>query len=186
MNSRQAYRLEKTIVLVGMMGCGKSSIGRRLAARLGLEFKDADNEIEQAAGMRIPEIFETHGEDYFRAGERRVIERLLCERAHILAAGGGAFCNPRTHHLIKEKAFSIWLNVELKELLRRVKKRPGSRPLLKRGTLKETLQQLLIERVPYYAQADLTITRLSAPREKTIEAMIAELIECGIVKTKGV
>lgn len=185
MSSKVSYSLSKTVVLVGMMGCGKSSIGRRLADALGVDFKDADTEIEEAAGMSIADIFETHGESHFRDGERRVIERLLGEPPHILATGGGAFCNTDTRQLIKQTACSVWLNVEIKELVRRVKKRPGKRPLLNKGSPAEILQNLLAERLADYQQADITIVSANDTHRTTVEAIIAELSECGIVRTKG-
>src|ERR1043166_3803827 len=122
----------KTLVLVGLMGAGKSSVGRRLATRLSLPFVDADQEIEAAAGMTIEEIFGRHGEPAFRDGERRVIARLLDNPVHVLSTGGGAFMDPRTRALIHERATSIWLHAELDELVRRVSRRTD-RPLLKGG-----------------------------------------------------
>ena len=185
MDLKADQKLTKTIVLVGMMGSGKSSIGRRLAETLGVAFKDADTEIEEAAAMSIPEIFSTHGEAYFRDGERRVIERLLGDAPHILATGGGAFCNETTRHFIKQKAFSIWLDVELDELVRRVNKRPEKRPLLKEGNPRDILKKLLVERETDYRQADITISSLGDSHETTIQAIIAELTKCGILGAKG-
>ncbi|MGC6472807.1 MAG: shikimate kinase [Parvibaculales bacterium] len=177
--------LRKTVVLVGMMGSGKSSIGRMLADRLGVGFKDADSEIEAAAAMSIPEIFEAHGEAHFRGGERRVIERLLAEPPHILATGGGAFCHAETRSLIKQTACSVWLNVEIKELVRRVNKRPGKRPLLNTGDPEEILTGLLGEREADYRQADITIVSGGDSHKTTVEDIIAELSECGIVSAEG-
>jgi shikimate kinase len=147
---------QRSIVLVGMMGAGKSSIGRRLATRLGIPFVDADAEIELAANMPIPDIFATKGEPYFRNGEARVIARLLEQGPQVLATGGGAFMNPDTRALIRAKGFSVWLKAELDVLLRRIKRR-SDRPLLKEGTPAETLAKLMTQRHPVYAEADLTV-----------------------------
>src|SRR5262249_50807171 len=136
---------QRSIVLVGMMGAGKSSIGRRLAARLGIAFIDADSEIEQRAGMTIPELFERHGEGYFRAGEARVIARLLDGGPQVLATGGGAFMNADTRALIGDKGISIWLKADFDLLLRRIKRR-NDRPLLKTGDPAVRLQSLIEER----------------------------------------
>lgn len=181
----QNYELTKTVVLTGMMGCGKSAIGRRLAAQLGLDFKDSDTEIEQAAAMSVSEIFDQHGEAYFRDGEKRVIERLLHEPAHIMAIGGGAFCQPQTRALIQQHACSIWLKTDLDELVRRVNKRPGKRPLLANGDPKDILARLLEERAPDYEKADLTIVSSSGTHQKTVKAVIAELTQCGILISEG-
>ncbi len=151
-----ALHLPKTLVLVGLMGCGKSSIGKRLAAHLGLPFRDADAEIEAAAGMTIAEIFEKHGEPAFRDGERRVIARLLAEPVHILATGGGAFMDPETRARIKRDALSLWLRVDLEELVRRTAKR-SHRPLLNQGNPREVLQRLMDVRYPVYAEADMVV-----------------------------
>jgi shikimate kinase len=147
----------RSIVLVGMMGVGKSSVGRRLAARLGIPFVDADSEIEKAAGMSIPDIFARHGEADFRGGEARVIARLLESGPQVLATGGGAFMNPNTRNAVRAKGVSIWLKAELDVLLRRISKRRNERPLLQSGDPAETLRALLAERAPTYAEADLTV-----------------------------
>ena len=128
--------LERSIVLVGLMGSGKSAIGRRLAARIGMDFVDADSEIEEAAGLSINDIFEVHGEAAFRDGERRVIARLLSKPAHILATGGGAFMDPETRKTVKQRGISIWMRAEFDVLLRRVSRR-DNRPLLKGDNKKE-------------------------------------------------
>ena len=179
------YKLTKTIVLTGMMGCGKSAIGRRLAAKLGFDFKDSDTEIEQAAAMSVTDIFDQHGEAYFRDGEKRVIERLLNEPAHIMAIGGGAFCQPQTRALIQKHACSIWLKTDLDELVRRVNKRPGKRPLLANGDPKKILAELLEKRSPDYEKADITIVSSSGTHQKTVKAVIAELTQCGILISEG-
>jgi shikimate kinase len=165
----------RSIVLVGMMGAGKSSVGRRLAARLGIPFVDADAEIEIAAGMTIPEIFDQHGEPYFRAGEARVIARLLEGGPQILATGGGAFINPDTRATIGQKGISIWLNAELDVLMRRVKRR-ADRPLLQTEDPAAKLQQLMLERYPIYAQANLTVQSRDIPHDKIVEEILHSLL----------
>src|SRR5580692_10683561 len=147
----------RSIVLVGMMGVGKSSIGRRLAARLGVPFVDADAEIEKAAGMSIPDIFARHGEGDFRSGEARVIARLLDGGPQVLATGGGAVMNAETRQQIKTKGVSIWLNAELDVLMRRINKRKNDRPMLQTADPVATLRELLVAREPFYALADLTV-----------------------------
>lgn len=149
-------RLAKTIVLVGLMGAGKSCIGRRLAARLDVPFVDADLEIEKAAGLTIAEIFEKYGEAYFRDGERRVMTRLLHGDPCVLASGGGAFIDAETRKLIKDKAASLWLRAELDTLVARTKGR-SHRPLLNSGDPRETLQNLMDTRYPIYAEADVAV-----------------------------
>src|SRR5512140_930922 len=136
----------RSIVLVGMMGAGKSSIGRRLAARLGIPFVDADSEIEAAAGMTIPEIFDKHGEPYFRAGEARVIARLLDNGPSVLATGGGSVMDPHTRDLIAKKGISVWLNADVDVLMKRTKRR-SDRPLV------DKINELIPLRAPFYAQS---------------------------------
>lgn len=164
----------RSVVLVGMMGAGKSSVGRRLAARLGIPFVDADVEIEKAAGMTIAEIFSGHGEEYFRAGEMRVIARLLESGPQVLATGGGAFMNAETRAAIRAKGISVWLRATLDVLLRRVKRR-GDRPLLKTADPVTTLQQLMDERYPVYAESDLTVESRDVPHETIVDEIIAGL-----------
>jgi shikimate kinase len=164
----------RSIVLVGMMGAGKSSVGRRLAARLGIPFVDADAEIETAAGMTISEIFDHHGEPYFRAGEARVIARLLESGPQVLATGGGAFINRDTRAAIGAKGLSIWLKAEFEVLMRRVKRR-ADRPLLQTEDPAVTLKQLMVERYPIYAQADLTVQSRDIPHDKIVEEIIDSL-----------
>lgn len=162
-------RLPRTLVLVGLMGAGKSSIGRRLAQRFGVGFVDADTEIETAAGRTIPEIFEEFGEAAFREGERRVIRRLLDERSpHVLATGGGAFMAPDTRQVIRDKAISLWLKADLDTLFERVLKR-SNRPLLKTTDPKETLRNLMDLRYPIYAEADIVVETRRVPVETTVE-----------------
>lgn len=164
-------RVPRTIVLVGLMGAGKSAIGRRLATRLGLPFVDADNEIERAAGQTIPEIFAQHGEAAFRAGERRVIARLLAEPVHVLATGGGAFMDPQTRALVKERGISVWLKAELDVLLRRTARR-SNRPLLNSGDPAEVLTKLMELRGPTYATADITVQSTDGPPDTMVQRVI--------------
>ena len=165
----------RSIVLVGMMGVGKSSIGRRLAARLGVPFVDADSEIETAAGMSIPDIFARHGEVYFRNGEARVIARLLESGPQVLASGGGAVMNADTRAAIKAKGVSIWLKAEFDVLMRRIAKRKNERPMLQTDDPSETLRQLLITREPFYALADLTVQSREAPHETIVAEIMRAL-----------
>jgi shikimate kinase len=165
----------RAIVLVGMMGSGKSSVGRRLAARLGLPFVDADTEIETAAHMTIPEIFAQRGEAEFRDGERRVISRILTTRAPlVLATGGGAFMNAETRERVKELGISVWLKAEPDVLMRRVRKR-SNRPLLQTADPEATLRRMLAEREPVYALADITILSSDEPHEVVVGETIAAL-----------
>ena len=160
---------QRAVVLVGMMGSGKSSVGRRLATRLGLPFVDADTEIETAAGMTIPEIFAQRGESEFRDGERRVISRILTTRAPlVLATGGGAFMNAETRQRIAELGISIWLKAEVDVLMRRVRKR-SNRPLLQTADPEATMRRMLAEREPIYALADLTLMSRDDPHEVVVE-----------------
>jgi len=167
------FRLRRSLVLVGLMGAGKTSVGRRLAACLGASFTDSDNEIVEAAGMSIPEIFESLGESVFRDGERRVIARLLAERRGVLATGGGAFVEPRTRAEIKANATSVWLRADLDLLWDRVRDRPG-RPLLQTANPRETLAELLERRYPLYAEADVMV---DSRRGASHEAMAQRIIE---------
>jgi shikimate kinase len=165
----------RSIVLVGMMGVGKSSIGRRLATRLGIPFVDADTEIEKAAGMSIADIFSRHGEADFRGGEARVIARLLEGGPQVLATGGGAVMNADTRAGIKAKGVSIWLSAELDVLLRRISKRKNERPMLQTADPAATLRQLLETRAPVYAQADLTVQSREVPHEAIVTEIMAAL-----------
>jgi shikimate kinase len=162
----------RSIVLVGMMGVGKSSIGRRLAARLGVPFVDADSEIEKAACMSIADIFARNGEAYFRSGEARVIGRLLDGGPQVLATGGGAVMNADTRAAIKAKGVSIWLSAELDVLMRRINKRKDDRPMLQTADPAATLRELLVAREPVYAQADLTVQSREVPHD----AIVAEIM----------
>ncbi|WP_421865499.1 shikimate kinase [Parvibaculum sp.] len=165
---------ERAIVLVGLMGAGKTTVGRRLARRLDLAFVDTDAEIEEAAGESIPEIFERRGEAAFRAGERRVIARLLDEGPQVLATGGGAFMDPLTRANIAARGISIWLKADLDVLMKRVGKR-GDRPLLQTGDPRETMKRLMDQRYPVYAEADITIESLEGPHDAVVEQVIEKL-----------
>ena len=165
----------RSIVLVGMMGVGKSTIGRRLATRLGLRFLDADVEIEVAhAGMTIPEIFAAHGEPYFRDGEARVIARLLESGPIVLATGGGAFMREDTRSRIAARAISIWLKADHDVIMRRVRRR-ADRPLLQTADPEGTVTRLLTEREPVYSNADLTIASRDVPHDRIVEETIETL-----------
>jgi shikimate kinase len=164
----------RSIVLIGMMGAGKSTIGRRLAARLRLPFLDADIEIEAAAGMSIPDIFETQGEPYFRDGEARVIARLLDGGPAVLATGGGAFMREETRNRIRSKAVSIWLKADLDIIMRRVKRR-ADRPLLQTADPAAAVARLIREREPVYQHADITIWSRDVPHEKIVDECLEAL-----------
>lgn len=161
----------RSIVLVGMMGAGKSSIGRRLAGRLGIPFIDADTEIESAAGMTIPEIFDKHGEPYFRAGEKRVIARLLDNGPQVLATGGGAVMDQNTRDLIHIKGISVWLKADIDVLLKRTKRR-NDRPLA------EKIKDLLPQREPVYSLSDIVVQSRDEPHEIIIDEIMAKLPNC--------
>ena len=164
----------RTITLVGLMGVGKSSVGRRLANALDLPFKDADVEIEAAAGRSIPDIFAEMGEPAFREGERRVITRLLENPPHVLATGGGAFMNDETRALIKERSISVWLKADLDVLVRRVS-RKDSRPLLSGKDPLEVLTELAEKRYPVYAQADIMVETGDTAHHVTVDQVIRAL-----------
>lgn len=164
----------RTIALVGLMGAGKSTVGRRLADALGRTFCDSDDEIETAAGLSIADIFTLHGEADFRRGEKRVLERLLSEPAHVLATGGGAYLDPDTRALLREKAVTVWLNADLETLWERVSRR-DHRPLLKNPNARNILNQLMEERAPIYSKADLVIDSMDGPHSATVNKIITAL-----------
>ena len=170
--------IDRPLVLVGMMGSGKSTVGRRLAARLGLPFADADEAIEEAAGRSVAEIFERYGEAHFRDGERRVIARLLGHGPSVLATGGGAFAQEDTRALILERGLAIWLNVPIPILVDRVAKR-SHRPLLANNDPRAVLSDLLAKRGDAYAMAPIHITSNSTPHARAVEAIIAALVARG-------
>lgn len=165
---------ERSIVMVGLMGAGKSAIGKRLAARLGLAFVDTDQEIELAAGCSIPEIFERFGEQAFRDGERRVIARLLAGPRCVLATGGGAFMDPETRAAVRARGLSVWLRADLDTLVRRTARRTN-RPLLNRGDPRKILGDLMALRYPVYAEADIHVDSLEAPPEETTARVAAAI-----------
>jgi shikimate kinase len=167
---------DKTIALVGLSGVGKSSIGRRLALALGMPFRDADAEVEAAAGRPIAEIFEQYGEAAFRDGERRVIARLLAEPPHVLATGGGAFMHPETRALIKQKAISVWLKADIEVLARRVS-RKADRPLLAGRDPADVLTAQARDRYPIYAEADLAVETGDTPHLVAVDAILAALVQ---------
>jgi shikimate kinase len=164
----------RSIVLIGLMGAGKTAVGRRLANRLELPFIDADTEIEVAAGASISEIFAEHGESYFRQGERKVIKRLLDSGPQVLATGGGAYMNPETRASIKARGLSVWLKADLKVLLKRVGRR-DSRPLLTRGDPEKVMKKLIEERYPIYEEADVTVESRDVPHDVIVGAVIDAL-----------
>lgn len=171
---KPAARPNKSIVFVGLMGAGKTSVGRMVAERLGLEFVDADSEIEAAASATIEEIFETFGEATFRSGERRVIARLLKGPVRVIATGGGAFMDPATRRQVRDSAVSVWLKADLPTLLKRVSRR-GGRPLLKGSDTRATLARLMAERDPVYAEADVTVETSDNPPAEVADRVIAAL-----------
>jgi shikimate kinase len=177
-----AQRLNKTIVLVGLMGAGKSCVGKRLAACLGLPFVDADREIEEAAGCSISDYFAAHGEKTFRDGERRVIQRLLGNPMHVLATGGGAFMDASTRALIKDKAISVWLKAELDQLLKRIGRR-NDRPLLQNVDPRAKLAELIDLRYPVYAEADVTVDSADGPPDVTVQRVL-RAIETDLSRTR--
>lgn len=164
----------RSVVLVGMMGAGKSSVGRKLAARLGLAFVDADNEIEAAAGMSIPDIFETRGEAEFRSGEARVIARLLETGPQVLATGGGAFMNADTRAAIRAKGVSVWLRADFDVLMKRIRRR-NDRPMLKTDDPAATLRNLIELRYPVYAEADITVDSRDVLHEVIVDEILDAL-----------
>lgn len=169
-----AFAPPRTIVLVGLMGAGKSAIGRRLAHKLALPFVDADHEIERAAGCTIEEFFARHGEAAFREGERRVMARLLDQPVHVLATGGGAFIDDATRALVRQRGISVWLRAELPLLFDRVQRR-ANRPLLKQGDPKQVLEQLMQKRYPIYAEADVVVDSRDNPADHTTQDVLDAL-----------
>ena len=165
---------DRTIALVGLMGVGKTTVGRRVARALGLPFVDADAEIEAAAGRSVADIFAERGEDEFRSGERRVIARLLDGPPVVLATGGGAFLNPETRRMIRERALSVWLKADLDVLVKRVNRR-DTRPLLRDRDPREVLARLMAERYPIYAEADLVVETSDSPHDAAVAAILAAL-----------
>jgi shikimate kinase len=169
----------RSIALVGLMGAGKSSVGARVAAALGWTFVDSDSEIEEAAKMSIPDIFDAYGEAEFRALERRVIARLLSDEPIVLATGGGAFMHPETRALMKQKAVTVWLRADIEVLLKRVGRR-NDRPLLAGDDPRAVMERLMAERHPIYAEADLTVESHDGPQADTVRAVLDALGEAGL------
>lgn len=169
------FQCNRSIVLVGMMGAGKTTVGRRLAPLIGLPFFDADTEIEKAAGMSVSDLFDLHGEQSFRGGEAKVIKRLLEGPPHVLATGGGAVMRPQTRELIAKNSVSIWIKADIDTIIRRASRR-GARPLLKTGDPRQTIQRLLNERNDLYAEADIHVDSQPGPHANTV-ALILEKLE---------
>ena len=174
MDASPPFSVPRTIALVGLMGAGKSAIGKRLALRLGLPFVDADDEIERAADCTIAEFFERYGEAEFRAGERRVIARLLDKAPLVLSTGGGAYMDPETRALLRAKAVTVWLRADLDVLFDRVRRRTH-RPLLRQGDPKKILGKLMTQRYPIYAEADIVVDSTAQPVDRTTEQTIEAL-----------
>jgi len=166
----------RSVVLIGLMGAGKTAIGRRLATRLKLEFIDADTEIERAAGKSVSDIFTDHGEDHFRDGERKVIARLLGSGPQVLATGGGAYMNEETRNTIEQYGISVWLKGDLKVLMERVVRR-DHRPLLKTGDPEAVMKRLMDERYPVYASADITVQSRDVPHEVIVTEIMNALVD---------
>ncbi len=167
---------ERSIVLVGLMGAGKTTVGRRLARRLDLPFVDADHEIERAAGKTIEEIFAEDGEDFFRAGEERVIARLLEGGPQVLATGGGAWMRAATRQRVRERGVSVWLKADLDVLMERVSRRPG-RPLLKNDDPRAVMERLIEQRYPVYERADITVESCNKPHNVVVARIIHALAD---------
>ena len=167
-------QIDRPVALVGMMGAGKTTVGRRLAVALDLPFHDADAEIEQAAGMSVSDLFARHGEQSFRRGEAQVIERLLSGPPIVLATGGGALTNESTRKLVKDRSISIWIRAEVDTLVKRATRR-STRPLLMNGDPKEVIARLLDERTPFYSQADLIVESNVGSHARTVSAILASL-----------
>ncbi|MGF1477653.1 MAG: shikimate kinase [Geminicoccaceae bacterium] len=176
-----ATGLIKPIVLVGLMGAGKSAVGRRLAQALAIDFVDSDAEIEHAAGMSIADIFQIYGEGEFRDVERRVIGRLIDEHHGVIALGGGAFVDPLTRARTRERTVTIWLQADLKTLVERTSRRPGKRPLLSKGDPSRILADLMAKREPVYAQAHGTVRTGDEPIERVVERVLATARNLGAV-----
>jgi shikimate kinase len=175
--SRVTERIDnRSIVLIGLMGAGKTTVGRRLANKLKLPFVDADQEIEQAAGKTIPEIFEEHGEQYFRDGERRVIERLLQDGIKVIATGGGAYMNDDTRNAIARCGISIWLKADFDLLMKRVRRR-SNRPLLQTQDPEAVMRNLIEQRYPVYEQADITVQSRDVPHDQIVASCLQTLAD---------
>lgn len=172
-----AARLDRPVVLVGLMGAGKSTVGRRLARRLGLPFIDSDAAIEDAVGLPAGEVFERYGEADFRDGERRVVARLIDGGVRVIATGGGAYVNEETRRLLNEKAITVWLDAPVELLAERTARRPETRPMLTKGDRAEILQRLIGERKPKYAEAHIRIPSTGGSHYEVVEAIVSALKE---------
>ena len=170
----EAESTEKTVAIVGLMGAGKSSVGRRLAKAMGRQFFDSDDEIEKAAGQRIPEIFEDHGEESFRRGEQKVIARLLQGPPHVLATGGGAYMNAQTRNILNETAVTVWLYADFETLWKRVSRR-SHRPLLRQPNPRGVLRDLQEAREPIYALADVHVESVDGAHSETVNKILRAL-----------
>lgn len=175
-------RLARTVAFVGLMGAGKTAVGRRVAQAIDAPFHDADDEIAAAAGMSIPEIFQTLGEDSFREGERKVMARLLEGPAHVLATGGGAYMNEETRALMRRRAHTVWLKADLDALAARCARRESQRPLLQSGDMRETLARLMAARYPVYAEADTVVETADGPHSEVVDAVLAALARAGVLR----
>lgn len=171
-------KIDKTIVLIGLMGAGKSSIGKRLSEKLGLEFFDLDKEIEKQENMTVSNIFAAHGEEYFRKKEAELLSTYLDKAPHILATGGGAYIPEKNRSLINKKGIPVWLRADLEVLFTRVS-RKDTRPLLEAGDKKEILKKLMDERYPVYETSEIVVDSLEIPHEITLEKIITELKKHG-------
>lgn len=169
-----AKRLDRPVVLVGLMGVGKSTVGRRLARRLGLPFIDSDSEIEEAVGLPAGEVFERYGEEDYRDGERRLVARLINGEVRVISTGGGVFCDPRTRELLKERTITIWLDAPVDVLTERTARR-DTRPLLKNGDPKGTLQRLAKAECEAYAEAHLHVRSGNGAHKDVVEAIVRAL-----------
>lgn len=176
-SSHLSFIPPKTIVLVGLMGAGKTSIGRRLSKRLGIPFYDSDQEVEVAAGCPLKDIYEVYGEEAFRSGEYRVINRLLGQEVHVLATGGGSFSDEQTRTMIKEKSITVWLKADIETLLARVSRR-SDRPMLENAANhRPILEQLIEERYPLYGEANVIVETFDEPTNITVDRVIVSLAE---------
>lgn len=173
--------LTRHVVLVGLMGAGKSAVGRKLSTVVGAPFMDADDAIVEAAGMSIPDIFASHGEPEFRALERRVIARLLIGPPHFLALGGGAFIDPLTRERVAARGFSVWLRADLDTLVARTGRKKGTRPLLEAGNPRTILAELMERRHPVYAEANMTIDTGDQPLDMLVHELIGRLTSAGVL-----
>lgn len=168
-------RLDRPVVLVGLMGAGKSTVGRRLARRLALPFIDSDSAIEDAVGLSAGEVFERYGEEDFRDGERRLVARLIDGGVRVIATGGGAYINEQTRRLLNDRAITVWLDAPTDLLAERTARRPETRPMLNKGPRDEILERLMEQRRPKYAEAHIRVRSMGGSHGEVVEAIVAEL-----------